>query len=69
MNKTRISIAKPDIVRYFDQLPEKIFRQKDTFIPTIRSSDSTWSEPVTSLLNWICCAGSRLNSTSISRTA
>ena len=29
MNRTRISIAKPDIVRYFDQLPEKVFRQKD----------------------------------------
>ncbi len=29
MNRNRISIAKPDIVRYFDQLPEKVFRQKD----------------------------------------
>ena len=29
MNRTRISIAKPDIIRYFDQLPEKVFRQKD----------------------------------------
>ena len=29
MNRSRISIAKPDIVRYFDQLGEKAFRQKD----------------------------------------
>jgi hypothetical protein len=29
MNKTRLSIARPDIIRYFDQLPEKVHRQKD----------------------------------------
>ncbi len=29
MNRSRISIAKLDIVRYFDNLPEKVFRQTD----------------------------------------
>lgn len=29
MNKPRLSIARPDIIRYFDQLPDKIHRQKD----------------------------------------
>jgi len=29
MNKTRLSIARPDILRHFDQLPDKIHRQKD----------------------------------------
>ncbi len=29
MKQTRLNIARPDIFRYFDALPEKIFRQKD----------------------------------------
>ena len=29
MNKTRIQIARPDIIRYFDELPSKVLHHAD----------------------------------------